>query len=263
MNLYAYQWNLSWENKEENYRKVLEMTESNTPQPGGVIVLPEMFATGFSMNTSVTAEPADGPTCQFMARLARQTQCYVIGGVAIEQVSGCPTNEALVISPEGKLAHRYAKLQPFSLGQEHEHYRAGEGITIIELPGGIRAGIFICYDLRFPEIFRLAMSQAEPPHLFVVIANWPNKRTQHWIRLLEARAIENLAYVVGVNRSGQDPTLDYDGASCVIDYQGQIMTTATCQETVLKAQLDLQAVMAWRSSFPALKDRRQDFSLGS
>ena len=111
---------------------------------------------------------------------------------------------------------------------------------------------FICYDLRFPEIFRTAVRQGA--EMFVVIANWPNRREMHWVRLLEARAIENLAYVVGVNRTGKDPKLVYSGRTMIIDPHGTILVEAGDLEGVIAADIDPAAVRNWRRDFPALRD---------
>ncbi|MDA7535112.1 hypothetical protein N8613_04205, partial [Verrucomicrobia bacterium] len=96
----------------------------------------------------------------------------------------------------------------------------------------------------------------QPPHLFAVIANWPNRRTQHWVRLLEARAIENLAYVAGINRCGSDPHLDYDGSSMIIDPSGKVLADARKSEGIISSKLNLETVREWRSQFPALRDQR-------
>ncbi len=256
MKIYAYQLDILWENKEENFHKIRRLTEELKPEKGSLIVLPEMFATGFSMNAAITQEIDEGPTETFMKTLASATECYVVGGLTRTRPQGKPTNDALLISPEGNRIGEYSKIHPFSLGKEGEHYGDGRNIPIFELPNGFRICPFICYDLRFPEIFRIAMQADQPPHLFTVIANWPNKRTMHWVRLLEARAIENLAYVVGVNRCGSDPYLDYDGSSMIIDPLGKVMADAGDREGVTTSTLSLDAVEEWRTDFPALEDRR-------
>jgi len=113
---------------------------------------------------------------------------------------------------------------------------------------------FVCYDLRFPEVFRVA--SAAGANLMVVIANWPSKRIQHWVTLLQARAIENLSYVIGVNRTGNDPTLEYSGRSVIVDYMGEILADAGSDECVISADLDFEELNRWREGFPALRDRK-------
>jgi omega-amidase len=259
MKTYAFQTDILWEDKEANFRKIEQLTDQTSPVEGSLLVLPEMFATGFSMNAPLTQEPPDGPTNAFLRKWASETKCHVLAGLTQSQTSGKPTNEAMLLTPDGEIAGRYQKIHPFSMGKEGEHYAAGESIQCFELPGGLRICPFICYDLRFPEIFRKAMLREQAPHAFIVIANWPNKRTMHWSRLLEARAIENLAYVVGLNRCGSDPYLGYDGASAIMDPHGATIAKADAEECVIESEINMQIVDEWRQTFPALKDRR-DFT---
>lgn len=256
MKTYAYQLDIQWEKKEDNFRKIIELTELHQPDKGSLIILPEMFATGFSMNTEITKEKEDGPSANFLKKFASETGCYVIGGMTQTKAIGKPTNDALLISPDERRIGEYSKIHPFSLGKEDEHYADGNKVFTFELPNGFRICPFICYDLRFPEIFRIAMQSDQPPHLFVVIANWPNRRTEHWVRLLEARAIENLAYVAGINRCGSDPYLDYDGSSMIIDPSGKVLADAQKSEGIISSELNLETVREWRSQFPALRDKR-------
>jgi len=259
MNVYAYQLDIVWEDKESNFQKVREWTSRTEPQSGSLLVLPELFATGFSMESQSLQEPEDGLTESFLKELARDTACYVMGGLAFARSGGNPTNDALLINPEGKRVGYYSKIQPFNMGKEGENYEAGNDIQCFELPGGLRLCPFICYDLRFPELFRKAMMMENPPHIFTVIASWPNMRTHHWTKLLEARAIENLAYVVGVNRCGSDPHLEYDGASVVVGPHGDRLVEAGPEETVIFADLNISSVQDWRNRFPALGDSRRDW----
>ena len=256
MKVYVYQTDIVWEDKDANFRQIEHLTGQTSPAPGSLLVLPEMFATGFSMNAALTQETIEGPTTAFLKRWAQNTGCHVLAGLTRSQPSGKPTNEAMLMSPGGTVTGSYQKIHPFSMGKEGDHYAAGKDIQTFTLPDGLRICPFICYDLRFPEIFREAMLQEEPPHAFVVIANWPNKRTLHWSRLLEARAIENLAYVIGLNRCGTDPYLGYDGASAVIDPHGHPLAQAASDACVIEAELQLNQVETWRANFPALKDRR-------
>lgn len=260
MKVYAFQTDIIWEDKEANFRKIEQLSKQTQPTEGSLLVLPEMFATGFSMNAPLTQEAPEGPTTAFLRKYATDTKCHVLAGLTLSQASGKPTNEAVMLSPKGEIVGSYQKIHPFSMGKEGDHYAAGEDIRCLELPGGLRICPFICYDLRFPEIFRKAMLMPQPPHAFIVIANWPNKRTMHWSRLLEARAIENLAYVVGLNRCGTDPYLGYDGASAIIDPHGATMINADTEETVIVGEINTKPVEEWRDAFPALKDRRKDIT---
>jgi predicted amidohydrolase len=210
-----------------------------------------MFATGFSMDVARIAEPADGPTHRFLADRARAHQACVVGGLVTPARDGKGRNEAVVFDPAGRELARYAKLRPFSLGGESAHFLAGEQPVVFDW-GGFRIAPFICYDLRFPELFRAAVRQGAD--LFVVIANWPAVRAEHWSTLLRARAVENQAYVVGVNRCGRDPQHEYAGGSLIVDPTGQVLATAASEPCVLTAELHVEIVRGWRHTFPALAD---------
>jgi predicted amidohydrolase len=211
-----------------------------------------MFASGFSMNTDRVAEAYGGPTEQFLAATAKQHRIHLLGGVAMRGKDGQARNKALLFDPEGNLTGYYAKRRPFRPGGEHEHYTAGTKAAVLNC-GPCRVSPFVCYDLRFPELFREAAKSARP-ELYVVIANFPSKRVLHWVRLLQARAIENQAYVVGVNRVGRDPFYEYSGRSLIIDPQGEIIADAGDHEGAIQAELDLECLAQYRSGLPFLDD---------
>ena len=245
-----------WENKEASHRKVLTLLEKAEPQPGAMVVLPEMFATGFSMNVAEIHDEAR-ETQDFLSRTAAERKIYLMGGVVMkDRATGRGRNEAVVYSPEGKEVARYSKLQPFTLGGESEHYNAGDRVCLFEYQE-FTVAPFICYDLRFPEHFRRAT--AGGANLIVVIASWPALRDDHWVTLLKARAIENLAYVVGVNRCGEDPKHYHSGRSIVYDPHGRVMADAGVEEGWIEAQVELEPLLDWRRRFPALDDMRHDF----
>ena len=253
------QLDIVWEDKEANHRRVIDLLDSAALESGSLLVLPEMFSTGFSMNVSAIAERNDQPSIRFMQGLARDRGIYVIGGVVTEGTNSLGRNEAVGFAPDGTEAVRYAKIHPFQ-GAESRNYAGGAEIQTFEC-GGFRASPFVCYDLRFPEVFRMAVcSGAE---LFIVIANWPEKRIHHWVTLLQARAVENQAYVAGVNRCGKDPYLKYPGRSLIIDPQGRILAEADSQEQILTAKLNPESVTTWRRAFPVLKDIRCRVALPS
>jgi predicted amidohydrolase len=222
------------------------------PEKGTLVVLPEMFATGFTMNADAMAEPYGGKTEQFLSNLASKWAVHVIAGAAMRGGNGQVRNKALVFSPDGKLAGFYAKMRPFTPGGEAEYYAAGTGPLVLAL-GDCTVSPFVCYDLRFPELFRQAAGTRQP-ELFVVIASWPDKRILHWQRLLQARAIENQAYVLGVNRIGNDPFYHYPGRSMLADFNGDILSDAGEQEGWLTARLDLGLLRQYRHGLPFLKD---------
>jgi omega-amidase len=245
------QMNSVWEDKPASLAKARQLIAAAKPPHGSLIILPEMFATGFSFNTEITAEAEHGETGQFLIETAREHRCAVIGGLVTQNETGHCLNQSLFITPEGIVAGRYSKNRPFSLGGESTAHTAGKDMTIIEWQG-LKIALLICYDLRFPELAREAVKAGA--ELLVFIAAWPIKRVQHWITLLQARAIENLAYVIGVNQCGTDPRFTYPGRSLVVDPHGVIIADAGDHEHLLRAEIDPAILHAWRNQFPALRD---------
>ena len=245
VNVLALQWNLAWEDRAANFETVERLLAEARPAPGTLVVLPEMFSTGFSMNRSATSEPDDGPTREFLTALAKRYECAVLGGRVCDG-----KNEALAISPNGATLARYVKQRPFRPGGED--YEAGSEPLIFEWAGA-KICPLICYDLRFPELFREAARRWQP-EVFLVIASWPNARTHHWVRLLQARAIENQAFVLGVNRTGKDPFFAFPGRTILVDRDGELVADAGIEEGVLAASLDLPALREYRERLPFLGD---------
>lgn len=254
MNVVALQIDIAWENKAENFATVRRLVAAAAPQRDSLVVLPEMFATGFSMNTEAIAEDYRGQTESFLAETAKQYGVYLLGGAAMRGRNGAVRNKALLFSPGGELSGFYAKMRPFTPGGESDHYTPGEQVVAWPCAESTISP-FVCYDLRFPELFR-ETAAAHQPELFVVIANWPEKRIAHWIRLLQARAIENQAYVVGVNRVGRDPFYHYTGHSLIVDFNGEIFKDAGEAEGWIGACLDLKTLHKYREGLPFLKDLR-------
>ncbi len=252
MNVIALQLDIAWEDKSANFTKVRRLLAEAGPERDSLVLLPEMFATGFSMDTEKIAEPYGGETEQFLAGLAKEFGAFVLGGAAMRARDGRVRNKALVFSPAGELLAFYAKMRPFTLGGESDHYTAGER-PLVWRWGECTVAPLICYDLRFPELFR-ASAAAHRPELFTVIANWPEKRVEHWVRLLQARAIENQAYVAGVNRVGRDPYYAYPGRSLMVDPQGEIVADAGPGEGWIQARLDLPMLAKYRQGLPFLAD---------
>ncbi|MBI1840855.1 MAG: carbon-nitrogen family hydrolase [Verrucomicrobia bacterium] len=253
MNIVALQWDLAWEDRSANFATVRRLLDSAPPAPGSLVILPEMFATGFTMNVEVAREPSPSPVEAFLSEIARGHQVALLAGLASGFPGARPRNEAVFVNPEGRIVSRYAKRQPFSPSGEAALFEAGGASVVLEW-AGFQVSPLVCYDLRFPELFREAVAQGA--EVLVVIANWPSKRAEHWVTLLRARAIENQAYVVGVNRCGRDPGFPYPGRSIVVDPHGDIVADAGAGETALKASLDREALVQWRRDFPALRDRR-------
>jgi predicted amidohydrolase len=245
-----------WEDASANYARLAPMIRGAARDGAGLIVLTEMFATGFSMATERIAEPFDGPSASFLAQQAREHEAWVCGSVA-EQAPGDPAdakpgNVLVFAAPDGTL-HRYTKIHPFSYAREHERFRAGDESLTLEI-GGIRVSGFVCYDLRFADEF---WAVADATDCYVVVANWPDERREHWRALLVARAIENEAYVIGVNRVGRGGRLQYDGDSLAVSPWGEVLVDGgRAGEVVLFVDVDVDVVRETRARFPFLDDRR-------
>jgi len=250
MKIYGVQLDIAWEDKAANHLKVRKLLEKTRPEKGSLVVLPEMFDTGFTMEVAKVSDEKTGATRKFLADLAKEFGVYVVGGF-VNSDSKSGKNEAGVFDPSGSEVVRYQKIHPFTRGGEARCYGAGCEIKTFRW-GEFTVCPFICYDLRFPEIFRMAVRRGV--NLFLVIANWPLPREGHWATLLEARAIENLAYVVGANRAGNDPKYVYFGRSRIVDPHGKVIAEAGREETVISADVDVSTVEAWRKDFPALSD---------
>ncbi|MCG4451808.1 MULTISPECIES: amidohydrolase [unclassified Pseudomonas] len=238
---------LAWQDPAANrthFQALLEQARG-----ADLIVLPEMFSTGFSMDSAALAEPENGPTCQWLLEQAARLQAVICGSLIIQAADGTYRNRLLWARPDGSLAH-YDKRHLFRMAGEHKHYAAGEEQVLFELKGWqIRP--LICYDLRFPVWSR-------DPHttdLLLYTANWPAARRQHWNRLLPARAIENLCYVAAVNRIGQDGKGHaYSGDSQVLDFQGETLLDAVDADGVFRLSLKAAELAAYRERFPAYRD---------
>jgi predicted amidohydrolase len=253
MKIHCVQLDIAWENKEANHERVKQLLAAHPPEPGSLVVLPEMFSTGFSMNVADISESARRKTEKFLADLARKLGVFIMGGVVTTDDAGGGNNQSLTFAPSGEEIARYTKLQPFTHGGEAEHYNAGQTTVVFKWQDLI-VSPFICYDLRFPEHFREAVTGGA--QLFVVIANWPMGRILHWETLLRARAIENQAYVAGVNRTGADPKITYNGGSLIANPKGELLAHADDRECVISAELLSEELLAYRKDFPFLADRR-------
>ena len=244
------QLDIAWENVPENHRRAARLLEGAATAGARLAVLPEMFSTGFSLDAGRLAQAPGGESETFLASQAKALDLWIIASIP-EAGTPRPRNMALVVSPEGTRA-RYAKIHPFSYAGEHKHYEAGDRVVTLSIDG-LRVTPLVCYDLRFPEPFRVAAAETD---LFVVVANWPELRRDHWRTLLRARAIENQAYVAGVNRVGDGDNLHYTGDSAVVGPLGETLVEGGSEEGVFLASVDPASVSKLRTRFPALDDRR-------
>ncbi len=256
MKIFCCQHDIVWENPAANHAKARALLAAANIPRGSLVLLAEMFACGFSMNVPAIAEPAGGATERFLADTARDLGIYLMGGVVGQGQGGRGRNQAVVFSPAGVEHARYCKTQPFAPGGEAAAYEAGPGPILFPW-GECLVAPFICYDLRFPEIFRPAGRAGA--RLMTVIASWPDARLAHWVKLLQARAIENQCWVAGVNRIGNDPQFHYSGRTMIVNHQGEIVADAGDRETVISADVDFAAMDAYRKDKPFLADMRGEF----
>ena len=254
MNLFALQTDTVWHDVAANRQAVVTMLDQANPPPGSLAVLPETFAAGFSRDVpQATAEAEE--TAAILAGQARARGIAIMAGLAVK-AGDCGANVSVAWGPDGSELARYRKLQPFTPAGEHVNYPAGNEVVVFEY-GGFKIAPFICYDLRFPEIFRAAVNRGA--ELIAVISNWPNRRQQHWTTLLKARAIENQAAVIGVNRAGSDPEFTYAGGSLILGPQAEVLAEAGDAPGFIRAEISPELVRDWRAQFPALRDRRVDY----
>jgi predicted amidohydrolase len=245
------QHDIVWESRDETLARVEPLVDKAVADGAQLVVLPEMFAVGFTMSTDVVAEPAGGgDTAAWLS--AQAARHGVWAGGSIPEGAPRPRNTFVLAAPDGSTQHRYAKRHPFAYGGETEHYDAGDERVTVDVDG-LRVSPLICYDLRFADA---SWSLAPGTDVYVYVASWPSPRRHHWRSLLVARAIENQAYVVGVNRVGRGGGLDYAGDSMVIDPMGEVLCDAGAEEGVHVVDVDPGVVADVRARLPFLQDRR-------
>ncbi len=242
------QTNLFWEDKEKN-KANLEQKIRSIDKKTDIIVLPEMFTTGFSMQPSMFAEQMNGKTVKWMQKMASIKSVLLIGSIIIEE-SDKYYNRLLAVFPDGKIQH-YDKRHLFSPGGEHKEYSRGNKILIINYKSW-RINPLICYDLRFPVWSRSRQNY----DIQIYVANWPQKRNNHWLNLLQARSIENQSYVAGVNRIGEDGKgYKHSGDTVIFNPWGEkISSTEANKENVETVILKRETLLQVRELLPTLKD---------
>ncbi len=252
MKIALIQFNSIWEEKHRNFERSEAFIKQAVQHACDVVVFPEMFNTGFSRNIPVIAEDEQGETASFLSSSAKANHINLIAGYSEKAaVENKGRNVAVVYDRNGTLAAKYTKIHPFSFSREDRYFSPGNRLLTFNLEG-MAASLFICYDLRFPEIFRVV---AKDVYAMFVIANWPTTRKAHWEILLKARAIENQCFVIGVNRIGTDDYgLAYPGASHVFDPAGKDICAGSDTEEFLLAEFSPDDVQKVRASFPALQD---------
>ncbi len=248
MKIALLQTNIIWENKRENGAHYTALLAS-MPDDVRLVILPEMFFTGFSMYPERLAETGEGATLEWLCKTAMHKQAALVGSV-ITGERGRYYNRLYFVFPDGTYK-RYDKRHLFSMGEEHRHYEAGTERLVVDYEGG-RICPLVCYDLRFPVFSR---NYGEAYDLLLYVANWPASRIHAWNTLLAARAIENQCYVAGVNRIGSDGGgVAHNGYSQVVDFKGRVVAGANEEEAIFTAELSLEGLRDFRKQFPALKD---------
>lgn len=247
----AIQHDIVWEQPDTNFAAVTPLIDAAVGDGAEMVVLSEMWSTGFSMMSDEIAENPDGPTSSFMKEAAARLGTWVVGSFP-EHTDGYdrPTNRLLMAGPAGE-DHRYSKVHPFTYAGEDDHYAAGADRLTVTVEG-VRVTPLICYDLRFTDLF---WDPAPLTDCYIVPANWPAVRREHWTTLLRARAIENQAYVVGVNRVGSAGRLDYSGDTQIIDPLGEVLAAPSGEVAVIAADIDPAKVESVRAEFPFMQDR--------
>jgi predicted amidohydrolase len=252
MRIAAVQHDIVWEDREANFERLAPQVARAVGAGAELVLLTETFSTGFSMTPGI-GEPEGGPSSQFLADRAAEHGVWVAGTCPeIAEGEELPYNSFVLAAPDGT-THRYRKLHPFTHAGEHERFRAGEKQVSVQV-GGLRITPFICYDLRFADVFWRAAPDTD---VYLVPANWPSPRRHHWQTLLQARAIENQAYVVGCNRVGTagDGT-EHVGDTRIVSPMGELLATAAGVETTVLTDVDAAEVTATRDRLRFLADRR-------
>lgn len=252
MKLALAQMDVFWEDKEKNKITCEGFIKKAKEAGVDIIAFPEMTLTGFSQNVSKIGEVNEETINWFKSKSLEYDICTCFGYVESGLEKG--KNKLAVISKEGKMINTYTKIHPFSYSGEDKYYEGGSEINLFKLQDA-DISTFICYDLRFPEIFQIASKKAQ---LIIVIANWPKIRSDAWKALLKARAIENQCFIAGVNRVGSEDGLEYSGDSMIIDPKGNILKSSSDKEELLIEEIQISEVYKIRDRFPYKRDRKEE-----
>jgi predicted amidohydrolase len=247
------QTNLHWEDKQRNLDE-FEQKIRHLSKDAQIVLLPEMFSTGFSMKPESLAENMDGDSVKWMKRMASEKKIILAGSLIIEE-NGNYFNRLIWMQPDGKCGH-YDKRHLFAFGEEDEHYTPGNKRLIASV-NGWKVNLMVCYDLRFPVWARQQLDEHRnfEYDVLVYVANWPDKRITAWKSLLQARAIENQCYVIGVNRVGTDgKDIFYSGNSMVVGPLGEVLYQKVNDEDVFTIALDKKYLDEAREKFQFWRD---------
>lgn len=249
------EYDIGWHDPDTSLDRAAQLVSQSAAAGARLVILPEMCTSGFTMNVANYAESMNGDRVMRLSHMARSASVWLLAGVPTTDPdsSECfARNSALVFAPTGELAATYHKQRLFAYADEHHSYNAGDGPIIVDVDG-IRVAPFICYDLRFPELFRRVAKDVD---VMTLIASWPAARRMHWDTLLRARAIENQCYFIGVNRIGEGGGINYDGGSAAFDPWGAPLAQTAVPgveraTTVLISRAEVSRV---RDAYPFLAD---------
>jgi omega-amidase len=243
-----------WEDPEQTLKKAGNFVSHAAASGAALVCFPEQFATGWDPRAGTHAESSDGSIVSSLRELAKENNIGILGSFR-ERDKDLPKNTAIVIGSTGNILAKYAKIHLFGPGGEQEGFLPGSELGIFSL-GSLMCGVAICYDLRFPELFRLYAKKGV--QAVFVPAAWPAARMKHWELFITARACENQMYVCGINTTGATPVDRYTGGSMTADPHGTVISRANEAEQLLFCDLDPEVVKTARSSFPVAKDCRED-----
>ena len=243
---------IAWEDSYKNMKKVEELVNKASENKVELILFPEMALTGFTMDINKLSLSQE-QIISWIKQVAINNNINIGLGFAIK-VDEKGKNKYVIVSKEGKVLTLYTKIHPFSYSKEDDKYYSGNEICICKIKE-FQITPFICYDLRFPEIFQIASKESQ---IITVAASWPKSREQHWITLLKARAIENQCYIIGINRVGLGDDLQYNGVSIFVSPSGEILNEINSEEMLIIQDLRMKEITQVKDSFDIKKDRRED-----
>lgn len=246
------EYDTAWHDPTQSLARARVVAQQASAGGADLIVLPEMCASGFTMDVDKFAEAPGGPSTRALSDLAKDHQLWIIAGLSMRR-DGRYLNSALAFAPDGSLAATYDKQRLFGYAKENTIYSAGTDPCVIQI-GGLSLGLFVCFDLRFPDLFQAVAPEVDA---CVVIANWPSARQRHWEVLTQARAIENQCYVVAVNRIGKGDGIAYKGGSVIFDAWGERCDKPAPNSSLRIGELSRAMVSGIREKFPLISDKRR------
>lgn len=243
-----------WENPEESFKKARILIHEARRAGASLIAFPEQYVTGWDPRSTRNIEDKNGSIVSQYKDLARENSVAILGSFR-ENSYPLPRNTAIAIGRDGSILATYAKMHLFTPGHEDQAFSPGDGIASFTIEG-VKFGIAICYDLRFPDLFCIYRSLGV--HAVIVPAAWPQNRIKYWELFIRSRAAENQMYIIGVNTTGRNPVDSYSGQSMIADPLGRIVSRAGTAEELIYAEIDPECAEQIRKEFPVANDRREE-----